>query len=318
MIRIAQAGSSEYFTKWGVPPNQRRTGVTKDRPGGNMDGELNISPFAGNGWQAVFRPVKTAVADKLAWIMERAVENGKYFGYGQNNGQYPRTGVFDAMMELSDPDPMDVKVLCNCDCSSLAGAAAYYAGVYEPKLRNMNTSTERDILLKTGEFVEITDPELLQSAKGVKRGDIFWKVGHTCVAIDTDETSNTVPCRIANCKTCNLRTGPNTSYKVIRTLEAGERVELISRASNGWGQVSWKGIIGFVSNKYFEPLPTTKATGDVWLRKDAGTKAAQIIVIPKGATVYLTGASKKVGLTPWYECIYVGKLGWASGKYIKG
>ena len=317
MIRIAQAASSEYGTEWGVPPNQRRTGVTKEKPWGNLDGELNIIPFATNNWTAVFRPINEKIADKIAWIMQRAVMNGSFLGYGQNNGQYPRTGVFDALMEMSDPDPLEIKVLCNCDCSSLSGAAIYFAGVYEPRLRNMNTSTERSLLLGTGQFLELRDQVLLQSGKGLRRGDVLWKQGHTAVVLDTDDSLITTPCRTANCVSCNLRTGPGTENKIIKALPCGKRVDLISTASNGWGQVKVDGLIGYISPKYYEPLPTTKATADLWLRKDAGTSAEKIIVIPKGATVYLNGEKKRVGLTYWYGSIYAGHEGFASGKYLE-
>lgn len=310
MIRIAQAASSEYGTAWGEPPNQRRTG-------GKLDGELNVVPFATNGWTLVFRPLEHPIAEKIAKIMERAVMNGDHIGYGQNNGQYPRTGVFDALMKMGVPDPMEIKTLVNCDCSSLVGAACYFAGVYMPELRNMYTGNQRDILRRSGQFVELDDKTLLQSAQGIKRGDILWKNGHTAVALDTDETQATVPCRTANCVTCNLRTGPGTDYAIIKELPGGKRMEMVSRSTNGWAQVKVDGKYGFVSPKYYEILPAVTASADVWLRKDAGKDAAQIVVIPKGATVYLTGATKKVGATPWRECIYIGREGFASGKYIK-
>lgn len=316
MIRIAQAGSSEFGSAWGVPPNQRRTGVTAQKPEGNMDGELNVVKFQG-AWEAVFRPVSSIVADKLAWLITQAVKNGSHIGYGQNNGQYPRTGVFDEMARQKEQDPDKISVLVNCDCSSLTGACVFFAGVKDPALRDMNTYTEREILMKTGQFIELRDPELLKSARGIKRGDILWRPGHTAVAIDSDDSSITTPARVWNCVMANLRTGPGTENKIIKALPAGKRVELISTSANGWAQVLVDGECGYISPKYYEIYPTTKATGNVWLRKDAGTNSDGIIVIPKGATVYLTGQSKKVLLTTWYSCSYAGKDGWASGKYIK-
>lgn len=317
MIRLAQAASSEYFSAWGEPPNTRRTGVTPQKPEGNMDGELSVVPFADAGWTSVFRPVKDDVANKLAWLMERAVMNWQYIGYGQNNGKYPRTGVYDELMQMGEPDPAEIKKLVNCDCSSLVGAASYFAGVYAPELRNMSTSTEREILLRTGEFVEIKDAELLRSGRGVKRGDVYFKLGHTCVAIDTDPRLEYVPARISNCVKCNLRAGNSTEYQVLKVLPSGKRVDLVSRAANGWGQVRVDGIFGYVSPKYHEILPTATAKGDVWMRADAGKKCKEVIVIPKNATVYLTGHTKKVSGTTWYEVSYAGKEGYASGKYIK-
>lgn len=323
MIRLAQAASSEYFGKYGTPPNQRRTGATEENPGGNMDGELNVVNFATNGWTAVFRCTNEKIAERIAWIMVRAVANGSYIGYGQaslasDGGKYPRTGVFDALHKISNGDPTEIKTLCNCDCSSLAGAAVYHAGIYEPKLRDMWTGTEREILLGTGQFVELNDPELLQSAVGVKRGDIFWKQGHTAVAIDTDERPSYIPCWTVNCKAVNLRKGPGTDYAVVKELPCGVIMDYVSTSTNGWIQVRYKGQFCFISPKYCEILPTTTATGDVWLRKEPKvSKETEIIVIPNGATVYVTGETRRPLLTTWYRAYYAGKEGWASGKYLK-
>lgn len=318
MIRLAQAASSEFFSKWGVPPNQRRTGATSSNPGGNMDGELNVVNFSG-GWEICFRPVTSNMAERIAAFMEAAVRNGDHIGYGQDNGQYPREGVFDALAKLKSSDPMKINTLCNCDCSSLVGAAVYHAGAHLMALRTMYTGTQRDIFRTTGQFVEIFDKTLLQSAQGIRRGDILWKPGHTAVALDTDPKQETTPVVIWNCSACNLRSGPGTEYSVLRTLHPGDIVQMISRAENGWAQVRTGAAVGYVSPKYYKALNTMKATGNVWLRKIAGklTKDTELIVIPQGASCYVTGETKKVGLVTWYKAIYTGREGWASGRYLK-
>ncbi len=319
-IRIAQAASSENFSIWGMPPNQRRTGVTPDNPGGNLDGELNISPFGGQ-WECVLRPTDDALAERLAWLFERAVMNGSHIGYSQCNEKYPRTGVFDALKRQEDAgqevDPLAIDTLVNCDCSSLMGAGVYFSGIRDERLRDMWTGNERAILLSSGYFVQIEDKEMLQSGVGLKRGDVLWRTGHTAVCLDNDGGRITEPCEIVNCKACNLRKGPGTGYAVVKVLMNGTRGELLSRAENGWGQMIIDGRVGYVSPKYYKILDTATATGDVWQRKDAGTKYAKVQVIPKGATVYLTGKTRKILLTTWYDCVYIGRTGWASGKFIK-
>lgn len=315
MIRIAQASSSEHFSAWGEPPNQRRTGVSTSKPYGNLDGELCIVPFY-SSFTMCFRPIDGNLAERIASFMENAVKNWKYIGYGQNNGQYPRTGVFDALLKAKETDPLKIKNLCNCDCSSLVGAAVYFAGIPMMALRTMYTGSQQTIFRTTGAFVEITDKTLLQSGQGIKRGDILWKKGHTVVVLDSDKKQETTPCVICNCKACNLREGAGTDNKVIMTLSGGDEVEKISTAANGWAQIRVKGKVGFVSPKYIREMDKLKATGNVWLRKGAGTKNAEIIVIPNGATVYATGETKKVGLTTWHKVIYAGKEGWASGVYL--
>lgn len=334
MLRLAQAASSEYFSEYGTPPNQRRTGVTKQKPGGNMDGELNIVPFYG-GWQYVFRAKNQKVAERIAWLMEGAVANGSYIGYGQGSlatdgGKYHREGVFDALFKMTDPDTRKIKTLANCDCSSLVGACVYGCGklepkLYDPNLRTMWTGSERDIIMKTGAFVELTDPLLLELGTGLRRGDILLKTGHTAVAIDNDDHHDTYPIIIYNCAYSRIRKGPGMEYDTIATVGAGAILNAEGKAIDGdgdiWYRVIYGGQTGYTSALYADPLPEARCTGDTWLRKEPGTKGAQIIVIPAGATVYLTGEKKMAlsGVIPrvWYGCVYGGHRGWASSLNIK-
>lgn len=319
MIRIGQASSSETYSKFGTPPNQRRTGVTKAKPGGNMDGELNIEPFH-SGFTAVFRCVDSKIAEKMATFVERAIANGSHIGYGQNwiDDKYPMCGLFDALNEAGETDPGKVTKLVNCSCATLIGAAAFFSGVYEPKFRLLNTKEQEAILMGTGMFVKITDKDLLTVGRGCRRGDLLHRIGHTAMILDTDPTQATEPRRIGNgAAKVNLRTGPGTDYKIITEISVNQIVELISTSSNGWGQVIFGNQIGFISGKYLATLDTAKATADVWMRKGAGTNNNKIIVIPKSATVWISGEIKKVGITPWYRVWYTGKNGWASGKIIK-
>lgn len=317
MIRIAQASSSETYTKFGTPPNQRRTGATKSKPGGNMDGELNVEAFH-TGFAAVFRCTDPKIADKAATYAEHAVANGQYIGYGQNwiDDKYPMSGLFDAIWKATDPDPAKVTTLVNCTCATLVGACYYAAGIYEPKFRLLNTGEQEAIMMGTGMFVKLTDPDLVNSGRGIRRGDVLWRNGHTAMVLDDDPFSITIPYRTANCAYCNLRTGPSINYKVLETLKCGEPLLYLSTSENDWGQVSHNGLVGYVSGIYLEPLPTMTATFDVWLRADAGKDNESIIVIPKGAAVGITGRTKKVSGTVWHECIYASKIGFASGKYL--
>lgn len=335
MLRLAQAASSEYFSAYGTPPNQRRTGVTKDRPGGNMDGELNVVPFYG-GWKYVFRPKDERIAERIAWLMEGAVENGSYIGYGQGSlasdgGKYPREGVFDALFAMVSPETRKIKNLCNCDCSSLVAACVYSCGTLDPKLyvpefRTMWTGTERQMLMATGAFVELTDPLLLELGTGIKRGDILLMEGHTAVSIDDDDHKDTYPVVICGCAFSRIRKGPGIEYETITTVGEGKILnaegKAVDKDGDIWYRVIYDGVYGYTSAMYADPLPTAKCTSDTWLRKEPGTKGAQIIVIPKGATVYLTGAKKTAlsGVIPrvWYECIYGGHRGWASSLNIDG
>lgn len=325
MLRLAQAASSEYFTEYGTPPNQRRTP-------GKLDGELNVVNFYG-GWQYVFRAKNENKAEQIADFVLGAVENAKYIGYGQDSlksdgGKYPRTTLFDTLFKMSDPNPRKVKKLCNCDCSALMGDALYFgAKIYNPDFRTMWTGTERQMIMETGEFIELTDPLLLEIGTGLKRGDILmWfnpatGKGHTAVAIDSDDHHDTFPVMISNCSKSRIRTGPGTEYDTIKVVAKGEIYDAEGTAldSEGfpWYRVHTGVLIGYTSSAYASPLPAGKCKADTWLRKGAGTGKAKVIVIPKGAKPYLTGRQKKVGLRVWYEVIYGGHRGWASSLNVK-
>lgn len=181
MIRIAQASSSETFTKYGKAPNQRRTGASRTKPEGNLDGELNIVPWY-DGWEAVYRAVDGEVAEKIATFMYRAVSNGNYFGYSWTGN----TEVWDAMHRKGTTNPLDIDTLCNCDCGTITGAAVDAAGIHDEGLRAMTTWREDEILMRTNAFVKLTDKEMLENGKGIRRGDIVLKSGHTAVVLDSD------------------------------------------------------------------------------------------------------------------------------------
>ena len=318
MIRLAQAASSETGTAYGTPPNQLRTGVTASKPEGNLDGELNVIPFYSGGWQAVFRAKDTAIANRIAELAYQIVANGSKVGYGQQveGGNVSRTGLFDALNNMAKVNPWDIPFPVNCDCSSLVGACAFFAGANNPDLRNMNTTTGPSRLIASGCFVQLTDRDLLMTARGAKRGDLFWRPGHMMICLDSDGEQPTEPRIIENCSACNLRSGPSTDYKSIGILHPGDIVTLISTASTGWGQVKSKKGIGFVSPKFLGELPMGKATGNVWMRENAGTQYKEILVIPQNAEVYLTGEWQMVGFRKWYEVIYSGKKGWSSSLYL--
>ena len=180
-IRIAQASSSENYGKYGVAPNQRRTGVTASKPQGNLDGELNIINWKG-GWGCVYRPFDEGVAERIAEFFYKAVANGSHIGYSWSGN----TGLFDALKKKGSTDPADVDTLVNTDCAALVGAAAYYAGIKDDRMRTLTTAKMDEVLMSTGCFVKLTGKEICEDGKGIRRGDILWKSGHAACSLDTD------------------------------------------------------------------------------------------------------------------------------------
>lgn len=181
MIHIAQASSSETFSKYGKAPNQRRTGASRAKPEGNLDGELNVVDWYG-GWEAVYRAIDGEVAEKIATFMYRAVANGNYIGYSWSGN----TELFDALQKKGTTDPLDVDTLVNCDCCTLLGAAVDAAGIHDAGLRALVTWKADEVLMRTNAFTKLTGKEMLETGKGIQRGDILWKTGHVAVALDSD------------------------------------------------------------------------------------------------------------------------------------
>ena len=180
-LRIAQASSSENYSKYGTAPNQRRTGVTTSKPEGNLDGELNVTNWYG-GWECVYRAIDPTIANKIAYFMYKAVANGSHIGYSWSGN----TGVFDALKSLGSDDPSKIKTLVNCDCASLVGAAIYFSGIKLDTLRTLTTQKMSDILMGSNAFTKYSTDEMCKNGKGIVKGDILWRAGHTAVAIDDD------------------------------------------------------------------------------------------------------------------------------------
>lgn len=62
----------------------------------------------------------------------------------------------------------------------------------------------------------------------------------------------------------NLRSGPGTAYRALTVVPLGTRFYALA-TSQGWYQLTFEGVIGWVSGKYVEPLPA-----------DAGGRAVEI------------------------------------------
>lgn len=133
----------------------------------------------------------------------------------------------------------------------------------------------------------------------------------------------------------NMRTGPSTSYKWLRTIPKGNEMTFISKTSTGWYKVSYGGTTGYVTGAYVSvstktlpstaPAPVTpvtppatastdiyKTTAPLNMRSGDSTAFGIVTTIPNGAAVTYLGTAP----SGWYKVSYNGKTGFVSYKYI--
>ena len=128
----------------------------------------------------------------------------------------------------------------------------------------------------------------------------------------------------------NVRKGAGASYTRLGTLTKGTKVEIVKKESNGWYKIKYNNTYGYVSGTYVkldsqtpDPTPDPKpedeviakgtTTGNLNVRKGAGTSYASIGVLKKGTKVEIV----KKESNGWYKIKYNNSYGYVSGKYVK-
>ncbi len=118
----------------------------------------------------------------------------------------------------------------------------------------------------------------------------------------------------------NMRSGPGTSYGVLKVLSQGEVVTIRSGPSGGWAEIDSGGTTGWVFAEYLnisgnQGTSTSTATVDAAvlnLRSSASTSSAVKTQMLYGETVEIANRSGD-----WYQVSYHGTPGYASGQYLK-
>ena len=266
------------------------------------------------GW-IVIRAKKPQMRLLIAEDMWAACEND-YVGYSYWDHCYT---LYNEAAKYGF-DCSKVKIPCETNCAKLVLICAKYAG---SKVKDFYTGDEVEKFRATGEFDILTDPQYTEKPDYLMAGDILVTKtqGHTVVVLTNGDNAMVgTPYIIWNCAFANIRKGDSVNYgKAEGALSAGTRVDLLEWTKNGWGRVRHGDVVGFVSGMYLKEMDTAECKGgQTWLRDKAGKDTGKaLLVIPAGARVHVTGRSEMVGGTKWYEVIYRGITGWASGKYIK-
>ena len=124
----------------------------------------------------------------------------------------------------------------------------------------------------------------------------------------------------------NVRKGSSTKYAKIGSLSKGAKVEIVSKLSNGWYKIKYKGTYGYVSGAYVkldseQPKPgedekiiaTGKTTvSSLNVRSGPSSNYSKLGILTKGTKVEV-GERYSNG---WYKIKYKGSYGYVSGAYV--
>lgn len=191
-------------------------------------------------------------------------------------------------------------------------------------LRSGPSLSDRVItVIPLGAQVQLTGKESNGFRSVTYNGTSGWAFS-TYLAINSASASPRLPATTTDA--LNLRSGPGTSHAVIVVMPRGAAVTLTGKTSGGFKSVTWQGFSGWASADYLKQQGTTTpvappatsagtatTTDALNLRTGAGTSYTVITVMPRGATVTLTGKSAN----GFYELTWSGHKGWASGDYLK-
>ena len=133
-------------------------------------------------WPYVIRAKSSAMAEKIAYAMERAADNDK-IGYDMSQ----RNTLYNYASKVGW-DPGKVTTPCETDCSALVTVALIYAGVNRTTVYQNNncsvTANLRKRLISTGQFEVFSSADYTKSPDKLKRGDILLEEGeHTAVIV---------------------------------------------------------------------------------------------------------------------------------------
>ena len=133
-----------------------------------------------------------------------------------------------------------------------------------------------------------------------------------------NSTNNNTQSNIAivNTDGLNFRNGVGTSYSIIKVLNKGEKVEVISE-SNGWSKVKHDSRLGYVASQYIDKATTNYTikevnTDGLNVRTGPSTSYATIGKLNKGTRVEVISES-----AGWSKINYNNKTAYVSSGYLK-
>ena len=286
----------------------------------------------------VLRPKDGSKAQKIAKAMRSACDNAN-IGYDQTNNQSLWNLVKDKGF-----DPAKADKPCETDCARLVRVCCAYAGIMAD---DFYTATEATVLMRTGEFIKLTDSKYTDAPDYLGTGDILVTrtKGHTVVVLSNgkyydgsaDEPERALGDRILRdgdygADVAELQTrlkavgydpgeidgefGPNTesAVKALQTA-AGILVD------GEFGPDSLAALAALEGVEDDEPADAPEpespgarvavSGGNAYIRTGPGTQYDAMGVAHAGDE--LTYANPD----GWAPVLVGGRIGWISGKYAK-
>lgn len=197
------------------------------------------------GWRT-FRCKNPDKAKKMAAAM-RALCSSNYVGYDQ----YQRNTLYNELKALGW-DVSKLKTNVETDCSALIRVCAACAGINLP---DFNTSSEAQVLLNSGEFVELSGSKYTDQDAFLAEGDVqvTCSKGHTVMVLSngskhTITESATGP--VVKKGSWNIRKGPGTGYPIVAVAHGGDRLNEVD--TDGWMAIKHGDGVAFISRSGIE------------------------------------------------------------------
>ena len=211
-MRIGHASISERGTIVGTAGDQNGR-------------EVKISDWYhhSKGW-VILRCVDPVKREKIAQAMEKACKNND-IGYDQNQ----RDTLFNNV-KTKGFDPSKTTKRVETDCSALVRVCIAYA--YGKDIAgNIRTVSLPGMLVKTGQFTKITEPDYTRRSTYLRRGDILCTPvsGHTVIVLDNGsgvKSGNTKPVKTST----KYYRAPSRNYDSI--VDALKNIKVKSTYSN--------------------------------------------------------------------------------------
>ena len=200
------------------------------------------------GWN-VFRPIDPKQAEYIANDCEYACMN-TCIGYDQNQR--------DTLYEVSKKVGFNcskVETPCETDCSALVRVCCAYAGIYLP---NFNTSNERQVLLNSYKFKQMTGTKYEDTSKYLLRGDILCTKtqGHTVIVLSNGEKADVLtdkvihPYVLVTGDTVYIRSEHNKESEILFIVKKGCRLEYTGQTYKTWYSIRYREKDGWITSKY--------------------------------------------------------------------